>query len=272
MTPIAAHIEYLRNIKGYSENTCKAYEKALHKFVRSVRSARPDVTWSTITRKDIDMFMFTLRNKGTHASSINLYLSAISSQYKFFYREGLKVENPVKYESRQKVGETIPNTIPQRDLKRAFELATGDGRLMLGLLYSTGMRIQELLDLTYRDIDVDNYRIKVRGKGNKQRYTYTTEEVLQYFKGIKNVHDPDAKIFDYTQREARYLIWQLVSPFTEAKQCSPHAIRHTFATLAAKAGASSMMIAKALGHRDIRTSQKYVNMAEIDNNRLTFNF
>lgn len=272
MKPIQAHIEYLRHIKGYSENTCKAYEKALHKFARAIHNMRPDATWRTITRKDIDNFIFCLSIGCKHPSTINLHLAAISSQFRYFQREGLITYNPCKYESRQKVGETIPNIIPTNDLRKAFEHATGEGRLMLGLLISTGMRIGELLSLTYQDIDTKEMRIKVRGKGNKERIVYTNKETLQEFPGIGKVKDKKARVFEMTEREARYMIWEMVRPYTMAKQVSPHAIRHTFATWAAKAGCNSTMIAKALGHNDLRTSQKYINMAEVDTNRLCFNF
>lgn len=257
-------ITYLYSIKGYSQNTVKAYRKDLEAFAswatQNVASAR----WSNISRNNIDAFIIHQQQRGLSPATTNRQLAAISSLYNYFKREGLKVENPCKYESRRKMVEKVPNTIPLADLRAAYQNAKGVARFMLGLLSTTGIRIQEMLNLHWDDIDFESGRISIYGKGGKERIVYTEDDVLEEAKGAWRLTAPKGKMFHIGQREARFIIYKALSPYSNARQLSPHAIRHSVATYMAMSGQNVVSIAKLLGHSHIETTQKYINMAEAE--------
>lgn len=257
---IEQYINYLRNIKGYSENTALSYEKDLRHFIGWAKAHIDGARWSTITRTHLDQYITELAEQGLKPSTTNRRLSAIAGLYRFFIRQGYKVENPCHYESRRKVPETIPNTIPVDQLKTAWEHSCGAVRVMLGLLSSTGIRIQELLDLTWDDIDFDTQALRIHGKGRKERIVYTLPEHLEVLRNLNDMQPQAGKIFPIEQRQARKMIFDALRPYCQAKQLSPHAIRHTFATHAATMGANVTTIGQTLGHKQLETAQKYIDM------------
>lgn len=257
-------ITYIRCIRGYSANTCKAYESDLRTFVAWLKESNPEARWSTITRTDIDKYVIHLKAKGAKSSTSNRAIAAISSIYMYFQREGKDIDNPCRYESRRKLPETIPNTIPMADLKRAFENNRGAMRSIIGILTTTGIRLQELLDMTWEDFDFTNNSIRINGKGAKARIVYTSEKVMAPFKEVSQNITPHGKIFWQSQRKIRTLLYEALKPYTRAKQISPHAIRHTYATELARQGYNVATISQALGHNHLSTTQKYINMAEVE--------
>lgn len=254
---------YLRSIRGYSENTIRAYGNDLHTFAAWARRNAPVAKWSEITREDLDKFLTHQDAQGLKPATTNRQLAAISSLYRYMQREGLVVLNPAQYESRRKLPQTIPSTIPVEHLKRAYEHAKGAKKVMLGLLASTGCRIQELLDLTWRDIDTESNTIRIMGKGSKERIVRCPSRIMQDLLNTFQYSRPDFHIFYCSQRAAREMIWEALKPYSNSRQLSPHAIRHTFATELAKNGESTATIAKILGHSHIETSQKYIDMAQL---------
>ena len=266
---------YLNNVRGYAENTIRSYVKDLKSFATWATEHRPDARWSNITRDDIDAYMADMTGKGLKSTTINRHLSSISSMYKWLQRNGYDIENPCKYESRKKVPATIPTIIPAAKIAKAYSKAKGCRKLMLGLLASTGIRLQEMLDLTWADIDFDNSTLHIKGKGSKERIVTTDPEVLKQLHDVRQYADMNKRLFYISQRTARYMIYETLSPYCQPYHLNPHSIRHTFATELAKNGNNCTTIAKILGHAHLETSQKYINMAEMSiahkSNLLTLN-
>lgn len=254
---------YLRALRGYSDNTINAYTSDVREFARWIQQNHVNERWSTISRHIIDEYVTYLYNEGLAASSTNRKLSSIAALYNYMMRENLLDENPVKYESRRKQPKTIPATIPVAAIQKAYEHARGVQKTMLGLLASTGMRLQEMLDLHWEDINFSTCEILINGKGSKQRIVVSCQEVLSDLKHTAETLPVHGKIFHQGQRVTRQIIWDLIRPYTRATKISPHVIRHTFATELAKQGENIATIAKILGHERIETSQKYINMVEI---------
>lgn len=264
---IQQFVQYLSNIKGYSANTCKAYEQDCRQFAQWMQSQKSEARWSTIERKDIDAYIISQAEKGLKPSTTNRQLASISGIYNYFIRENLLTENPVRYESRRQIAETIPNTIPLKDIQRAMTKLQGVEKFMVGILITTGIRIQELLDMTWECINFEDNSIKIIGKGNKERTVYTSSDILEFLRRYKDIPNAHGKVFAYGQRYARTLIYNALRPYTRAKQVSPHAIRHTFATELANRGENVAFIQQAMGHKHLETSQKYIDMTEIRNRR-----
>ena len=255
---------YLRNIKGYSERTCSEYLKDLKAFARWAKANKQDARWSTLTRSDIDDYISMRAKEGIKPTTTNRELAAISALYRFFIREGLLKTNPARFQSRRKVGFHLPNTIPSEDLQAAYKNSFGVVHVWIGLLSTTGIRISELLGLNWEDIDFKTCALEIRGKGNKERLVYTTPEYLDLMRQAYERHPAEGRIFRYSERDARYMLWEALKPYSRAKQLSPHAIRHSFATSLAKQGVNVATIATILGHKSIETTQKYIDMAQMD--------
>lgn len=255
---------YLRNIKGYSERTCSEYLKDLKAFARWAKANKQDARWSTLTRSDIDDYISMRAKEGIKPTTTNRELAAISALYRFFIREGLLKTNPARYQSRRKVGFHLPNTIPSEDLQAAYKNSFGVVHVWIGLLSTTGIRISELLGLNWEDIDFKTCALEIKGKGNKERLVYTTPEYLDLMRQAYERHPAEGRIFRYSEREARFMLWEALKPYSRAKQLSPHAIRHSFATSLAKQGVNVATIATILGHNRIATTQKYIDLAQMD--------
>ena len=164
-----------------------------------------------------------------------------------------------------------PNTIPAADLEAAIQGTSGTIHIMLRLLSATGIRIQELLDIKQSDIETAEMRIKICGKGRKERYVYidetTLKETQEYFDGR-----PEQPFGGIGQREVRHAIWQTLRKYSTARQLSPHAIRHTYATELAKQGCNVTTLASILGHEDIKTTQHYIDLAQSDTKQAQMEF
>lgn len=255
---------YLRNIKGYSERTCSEYLKDLKGFAKWAKAYKEDARWSNLTRSDIDEYITMRAKEGIKPATTNRELASISALYRYFIREGLMTSNPARFQSRRKVGYKLPNTIPSEDLQAAYKNTFGVVHVWIGILSTTGIRISELLGLKWEDIDFKTCALEINGKGNKDRLVYTTPEYLELLKQAYERHPTEGRIFRYSERDARYMLWQALKPYSRAKQLSPHAIRHSFATSLARQGVNVATIATILGHNRIATTQKYIDMAQMD--------
>lgn len=256
--------EYLSSVKGYSPNTVEGYEKDVRAFTKWARKNVEGARWSTITRDDLDRYITAMAVQGMKPATTNRHLSAISSVYKWLWRQGHEVEDPTRTESRRKIGRTLPNTIPVDELRAAYEHSTGAARVMLGILISTGVRIQELLDMTWQSIDFETGGIQIRGKGAKERIVQCSKTALKELNELRSWSPQAGRIFHYDQREARHIIFEALRPWSHAKQLSPHAIRHTMATHMAAEGCNVATIGTVLGHNHLQTTQRYIDAAAID--------
>lgn len=260
---IREFINYIGYVKGCSQNTCIAYEKDLHTFVRFIKNHTEKGRWRDINRDDIDAFIVYQIERGMKPATTNRQLSAIQSMYDYMKRQGIFNENPARYESRRKIAKTVPNTIPAEALLKACDLAQGQLKLIVEVLMTTGIRIQECLDLQKCDLNPVTTSIRIKGKGMKERVVYTNELTMKHLREATAKSCHTARIFmGWNQREVRHALWELLRPITDAPQVSPHAIRHSFATNCAQNGMNATTLQLLLGHEDIRTTQKYVDLAQ----------
>lgn len=266
---IREYINYISHIKGMSANTSKAYYKDLMAFVRW--AGERHLRWSTISRDNIDNYVTHLSELGKSPATTNRMLSSISGIYNYMRRMGYEIENPCRYESRRKLAKTTPNTISNEDLRKAYLHSHGVVKVMLGLLCSTGIRLQELLDIRWEDINFERNTISINGKGSKGRIVYTTSDSLSTLKTYKSNNDVSGKIFTLSQREVRDMIYKALKPYCNAPQLSPHAIRHSYATNIAINGGNVVTLAMLLGHNNISTTQRYIDTANVAAQQLSLN-
>lgn len=253
---------YLISIKGYSQNTSAAYERDLRAFARYQSMRNPEVRWSTITMADVDAFIVAQSSGGKKPSTMCRQLASISSFYKFLKREGYNVENPVRYESRPKIAKRMPHTIDMQTLMAAWSKTEGELHTIITILMTTGVRIQECLDITWDDIKWMDKEIVIHGKGGKDRKVYICE--ILYGELCDVARDKKWKIFpSWSQERVRREMFWVSREFDNLNHYSPHTIRHTYATELAKSGANVAQIAAILGHESYKTTQKYIDMTNV---------
>lgn len=252
---------YLLAIKGYSENTAAAYERDLRAFARYQRSRKDDARWSTITMQDVDAFIIAQSNGGRKPATLCRQLSSIASFFRYLKRQGYPVENPVKYESRPKVAKTIPTTLDHNTMIQAWSKTTGELHAILTILMTTGVRIQECLDITWEDIKWERRVIVIHGKGAKDRQVYIADAALWELQTVAK--DKKYRIFpSWTQERVRREMFWVSREFDNLQHYTPHTIRHTYATEVAASGANVTQLATLLGHNSLKTTQKYIDMTQ----------
>ncbi len=259
---INEYINHLENIKGSSTHTAAAYRRDLRQFVAFIKQNYPGITWSTINKGMIEHYIMTLVGYGELPTTTNRKLSAISGLYRYLNTHGYECANPAQYVSRRKIADTIPNTIDPEQLRTAYDNAIGSVKVMLGLLITTGIRLGELLAIRWEDINPGNCTIIIHGKGMKERVVSVPDRQMLEIRYAYPRQNPKDTLFHTTQFETRCMVYQALTPYCHAKQLSPHAIRHTFATEMAKAGESGPTIALALGHSNLKTTQHYIDLAK----------
>lgn len=260
---ITEYIDYLTNVEGYAGNTCIAYINDLRAFEAWALARSSNARWSTIRKEDVEEWVKELTEIGFKATTINRKVSALRGLYRYWMRKGMIDYNPARGIIPKKEDETLPSTIDTGTLHAAYELAEGDTKLIISLLYSTGIRLQEMLDIKWEDVDEEEGRILIHGKGRKERYVYIHPGTLQLLQEKKGSHTWKGTILPYGQRSVRRMLAKAIGSTGSTGPSNPHAIRHTAATQWAAAGASNTLLAKALGHSRIETSQRYVDLAQV---------
>lgn len=261
---ITEYIDYLQKVAGYSRHTCQAYKNDLQTFAKWVNENVPDGRWSNICQYDIECYIKHLTSAGYEPASTNRALSALRGIFRWFIREGLLSTNPAKNVLPRKEEKRVPATIGKSELAAVFNAADEDTKAIIMVLYSTGIRIQELLEMKWEHIDWTNGAVLISGKGGKQRYVYLQKGVLSRLEKYQNEKNASGLIFPFGQRAVRRMISNARTREKVTCSLSPHIIRHTTATEWAKNGASNVMIANALGHSRIETSKKYIDLAQLD--------
>lgn len=258
---IQEFINYLEKNKGYSPQTCGEYRKDLERFVKWLKSHNV-AKWSNVEKATVDLYVSDMADEGLKPATIKRRISTIRSFYQYAWVMGYQKENPLKYVSTPKLGEALPKTIEQDDLRMTILDGTTNinVRGLIAFIAETGCRISEALSVTKADFNQETRSIRIWGKGKKERVVYYGDITAAYVKYAKVIGN--CPIWTWTQRQARFLIWQALRKHSNAQQLSPHAIRHSFATGLLNKGAPITTVQALLGHKSVETTQRYAKVAE----------
>lgn len=273
-----AFIEYLTVEKRYSEHTILAYRKDLQQFELFLKAYFGEIGL-TITHIHIRSWMVELVNNGVNSRSINRKLSTLRSYYGFLIRRGYMEKDPTLKILPPKTEKKLPSIIQEAPLDAFIsEEVTGTSyesmrdRLIIELLYSTGMRRSELIGLRETDVDTISAQIKVVGKGNKERLVPISKPLLDkivLYKEIKedNFKESDMEFFLFLTSKGKKmypkLVYNLVTRYLKrvstSKKKSPHVLRHSFATHLMNNGADLNAVKELLGHSSLSATQVYTH-------------
>lgn len=281
---IDSFLNYLSVERSLSKNTILAYGRDLNKYLAYLENSQINSLPQT-SRKDISDFMFILKDKGLTATSIARNLAAIKVFYRFLVRERILTEDPSSLLDSPKLWKRIPDALSLKeveDLLKCPSLREVQGmrdRAILEVMYATGIRVSEAVNLKVSDINLDVGFLRCMGKGSKERIVPLGKEAITALKRYLEKARPkllkksssEAILFlsRLGKRISRQSFWKLIKLYAKKarikKDIKPHTIRHSFATHLLERGADLRSIQEMLGHADISTTQIYTH---IDKNRL----
>ncbi|MFW9992618.1 MAG: site-specific tyrosine recombinase/integron integrase [Candidatus Odinarchaeota archaeon] len=259
---------YLEIEKGYSSKTIREYSYDLQMFRRFVQK-----DLSCANSWDIRRFLKHLKqDKDYSNTSVHRKICSIRSLYKFLEKEKVIDHNPAAAIETPKVPKSLPKTITVEEVKNLLEAAESSrNRLILLLLYSTGLRVSELASLKVNDIQFDENLVKVvRGKGSKDRIVPINENVATILKeyierSADSRKDNSVFINKYGLGLTARSIQRIVKTSKERaeldKKVTPHVLRHAFATHLIEGGCDIRVIQELLGHSSLSTTQIYTHVS-----------
>ncbi len=272
-------LEYLTVELGLSANTRQAYERDLRLFCKTLGFKNSD-TLVNVSREQITGYMTQLKEKGLAAATIARKLAAIKAFYRFMTAEGYMDANPAEVVEAGTKGIKLPRVLSEDEVVRLLnqpDITTAEGfrdRTMLEVLYATGMRVSELINLTLERVDLNMKYIIAFGKGSKERIvplgSVAAEFLQQYLEKVrpKLTHaDRNTNIVFLAfggHELTRQRFWQIIRAYGRKaninKALTPHILRHSFATHLLDNGADLRSVQELLGHSDISTTQIYTHL------------
>jgi integrase/recombinase XerC len=269
-------LQYISNEKRYSGHTITAYQSDIQSFSEYLISSYETDNLSDASPQMIRSWVASLKEEGLNSNSINRKISALKSFYKFLLKKGEIQTNPTHKIYLLKKAEKLPVYIEKEQLKLYLDAGISEdnfsdvrNKLIVELLYVTGMRQGELIGLKHEAIDFANKMLKVHGKRNKERIIplsdSTIDELSTYISLKKKTFDITHDWLIITDRGLKAypkFIYRIVNRqlegYTSTKK-SPHILRHSFATHMLNNGADLNNIKELLGHSNLSATQVYTH-------------
>ncbi|NVM20500.1 MAG: tyrosine recombinase XerC [Desulfobacterales bacterium] len=284
---IETFIETLSAEKGFSPHTCRAYRNDLEGFYAYLGEAAKGKRQSKTRANIHDVDGLVIRSylgflhKKNQKTTIARKLSALRSFFRFLVKKGVIGKNPAETVLTPKRGCPAPQYLPVDDMFRLLDGLKGDSilalrnRAILETLYSTGLRVGELVGMDVQDVDFDRGLARVLGKGNKERVVPVGKKALSCTRiyldrrGMGGrTHDVNGEPLFLNNRKGRLtarsvarLLEKLVLQLGLMRPITPHGLRHTFATHMLDAGADLREVQELLGHASITTTQRYTHVS-----------
>ncbi len=267
---------FLRHHSRYSPHTLAAYKRDLEQFAQHLAAAGLPA-WGEVKPQAVRAYIAALAKQGLHGRSLQRRLSAVRTFYRYLQRSGLASTNPADAVSAPKTARRLPQVLDVDQSVALVEIDAGGDVLalrdkaILELIYSSGLRVSELVGLDLADIDLDTRMLQVLGKGNKQRrvpigrhaalalQAWYVERLALTAAGQQAVfvNRAGGRLSTRTvQRRIAY--WARVKGLN--RHVYPHMLRHSFASHLLESSGDLRAVQELLGHADIRTTQIYTHL------------
>ncbi len=272
-------LNYLEHEKRASPHTVLAYKNDLDQFGDFIHQAFGKETIEEAEHAEIRAWLVDLVEQGLSSTTVNRKLATLRSYYKFLLRSGVISQDPTYKLKSLKSPKRLPEFVQEPSMEKLFnEVDFGKDfegqrdKMVMEFLYLTGVRLSELIQLRWLDIDLQNQSVKVKGKRKKERIIPLTnglcENIILYRKvcaeTFSNVNESDYFIVNKTRKQAySMMIYRIVRKyldlFAQTTKRSPHLLRHTFATHLLNKGADLNAVKDLLGHANLAATQIYTH-------------
>lgn len=270
-------LQFLKFEKRYSQHTLVAYEKDLSQFLSFIDGQFGITDAAGLTHFHVRSWLATMKDDKQSARTINRKLSSLNSYYKYLQRLGRVEKNPVRQLHSQKLPERLPSYLKESETTNLLEeIQFEEGfkgftdRMICNMLYQTGMRRSELLQMKEKDIEWALKQVRILGKGNKERLVPLSPQLLA---DIRTYLDDKKQLENYDNSHLLVLengkplyegyVYRTVKKYlgtvTSLAKKSPHVLRHTFATHLLNNGANIQAIKDLLGHSSLAATQVYTH-------------
>ena len=271
---LRSFLNYLLVDKGLSNNTVKAYEADISSFFQWLDNE--DLKYKNLQEDHINQYISFLFQRMMRSSSVNRKISSIKSFYIFLVKRNFLKNSPLNDLVTPKQEKYLPESMSEAEVDKllnspdvANKIENRD-KAMIEMLYATGMRISELVNLKITDVDMKRCVVKVFGKGSKERLVPFGETALDSLKSYLNNRERSSskEIFlsNRGKKMTRVAFWQRVKVYLIRENLknsiSPHTLRHAFATHLINRGADLRSVQLLLGHSDLSTTQIYTHIAK----------
>jgi len=272
-------VKFLQSEKGLSLNTISAYKNDLEQYFSFLKKINKTI--HTVSSEDLTEFLWQLKQKNLKPNSIYRKSSCITQFHKFLISENITTNNPTENMLRPKLQRKLPTVLTVEEVDKLLSFKPKKfndirNKAMLEILYATGLRVSELVNLTFDQIDLTNKYIRVIGKGGKERIVLLNKKSIEALKEWLKVrekkfngklnHEYDKYVFlsKLGKPISRIDFWEQLKNYVKQagilKNVSPHTLRHSFATHMLKYGADLRVVQELLGHSDISTTQIYTQV------------
>lgn len=278
MDYLKGFLNYLSAEKGLSKNTAESYRLDLKKYRNFLLSADKD--FLSASRPDIVDFIEVLRNEGYALSSICRFISSVKGLYRYLIIESFIKDDPSENLQSPKKWERLPKSLSVPEVESFLESSlsidlseptSARDYVMFELLYSSGLRVSELISLKLEDINFEAGFLRILGKGSKERIVPVNIRAVESIKKYVSLQRAEilkkrsSPYLFVTRRGApmsRQRFWQTIKKTGRriGIELSPHTMRHSFATHLLEGGADLRSLQKMLGHSDISTTQIYTKV------------
>ncbi|MDD3065164.1 MAG: site-specific tyrosine recombinase XerD [Endomicrobiaceae bacterium] len=268
-------IGYILIEKGLSKNTALSYKSDLRIFLQYLQNK--NIPPENLTHEEITNFLWYLKtDKKLKARSIYRMIESVRQYYKFLISEDIIKTDPTVYLTVPKIPVNLPDVLNKQEVDKLLNSVNDSddlsvrNRAMLELLYATGLRVSELINLKFPDININEKFIRIMGKGKKERLIPFGETAKQYIKRYLKIRkDKNTETVFLTRLGkgiSRVEFWrQLKNAAVKAglvQKVKPHTLRHSFATHLLAAGADIRFVQEMLGHSSISTTQIYTHVSK----------
>ena len=271
---LRSFLNYLLVDKGLSNNTVKAYEADISSFFQWLDNK--DLKYKNLKEDHINQYISFLFQRKMRSSSVNRKISSIKSFYIFLVKRNFVKNSPLNDLVTPKQEKYLPESMSEAEVDKLLNSPDVSNKIenrdkaMIEMLYATGMRISELVNLKITDVDMKRCVVKVFGKGSKERLVPFGETALDSLRSYLNEREQSSskEIFlsNRGKKMTRVAFWQRVKIYLIRENLknsiSPHTLRHAFATHLLNRGADLRSVQLLLGHSDLSTTQIYTHIAK----------
>lgn len=280
---ISDFLIYMDKLRNSSKHTLRAYKRDLLDFYEYIKKNNFD--YKNISRNSLRGFLIELREKGLDKRSISRKISSIRSFYKFLLKDGAIEKNPLVSLELPKIDKKLPTFLTEEEVIKLINapdektLIGFRDKLILIFLYSTGMRVSEIVSLKVSQLDLNKGEVIITGKGKKDRVIFLTEELKELINEYLNRRKKNSNVLfinrngkPLTDKGIRLLVEKYAKKVVPYKKVTPHTLRHTFATHLLTNGADLRVVQELLGHTKLSTTQIYTHLTKENLKKIYDNF